>query len=265
MKLPVFFHIPKNAGTYIGNICFRLIQQISGGNICHIDVYDKNVIKYRFICQHNQPLNTEVFVETWRSCYSTNISNIQYILDNLSVKMIRIADAGFKSYKKDLYPLISDDIRLFEFMVLRDPYERSLSLYSYIKSSQSEHEPTHNSLGEMSFHEYLNSPYLEGGWLIRHFLGVPNETPITEEHYKETCEILDNMNIYDISQVYECISDIFRSCYNLESCDIDGINVFENKTKEKIVVPFDGLDQETREKFILQTYWDHKLYRRYVK
>jgi hypothetical protein len=74
--------------------------------------------------------------------------------------------------------------------VFREPYKRSLSLYNYIKSNNSAHEPTHNSIRSNTFEDYLRSPQLEESWLIRNLIPVNDGVAITEEDFKRTCNML---------------------------------------------------------------------------
>ena len=261
-KLPVFFHIPKNAGTYTNNMCFSFMQRFAAGKKhYHVDVYKDGIIYYRFICYSEHPLN-EKFEQLNHKClYKINLKDLSF--DGLFVFMLRIADSGFSDYKEDIYKKLDKNRKLCEFLVLRDPYERALSLFSYLKSSQSSHESTNGMFGDMTFVEYLNSPYLEGSWLIRRLLKIPNETPITKEHFDNTCQILDGFLISDIKNVDKLISKVFYMCFNIKDCNIDQQKIYSNKTKEKITHDFDSLSEKTRDNFNKQTKWDQLLFNKY--
>lgn len=263
-KLPVFFHIPKNAGTYINNICFSVMQQYSKTRGYHIDILKDGVITYRLLCVGDGELDPKVYTKLNNVCYTTQFENLDKILNDLELFMIRVSDNSFRSYKNELLPYIKD-YDLFEFLVLREPYSRVQSLFSYLKSIQSQNETTHGVFGNMSFYEYLNSPYLEGGWLIRSLLDIPNEVPVSEQHYDKVCEILDGMHVYNTEDVRGCINNVFNQCYSFNIGDLDKYVVYDNKNKEKQEIPFDSWDHYTVEKFMMQTTWDRKLYERYTK
>lgn len=261
MKLPVFFHIPKNAGTYINNRCFSFMQQYAAGqNLYHIDLLKDGNIFYRLLCYSKDNLGDE-YKRINNTCLTIDFKDFEF--GALDIFMIRVADRGFGDYKEDLYPSLPQNLKPYEFLVLREPYDRTLSLFSYISSEQSKHESTHEALGDKSFIDYLNSSQLEGSWLIRKFLKIPNHIPVTEEHFKKTCEILDSILVGDINSVDDCLGKVFRDCYNLD-INLISSEVFGNKTKEKTEVPYDNLDDETQNKFMMQTHWDHKIYKKYV-
>jgi len=157
-------------------------------------------------------------------------------------------------------------------MFLREPYGRTLSLFSYLQSSQSAHEPSHGAYDSNTFIEHLNSPQLQGSWLIHNLLNVPDPEIITQDHYEQTCNILDNMLVSDISDVDYVIVKIFNECYNL-GLDIKdflnkkitrGLRINTNTTKDKLEYPFESLDEETKNHFLNQTKWDYKIYNKYV-
>ena len=260
-KLPVFFHIPKNAGTYINNRCFSIMRQQSDGRSpYHIDVLKSGVICYRVLCFCTAGLS-DSYKKINNVCYQVNIEDFD--LNSLQLFMIRVSDSGFKSYQKDIYALLPDDVQPYEFICLREPYDRIQSLYSYIQSAQSSRETTHMAFGKKSFVEYLNSPQLEGSWLLRNLLNIPNETPVTREHFDKTCKLLDHMFVFNTGDVDQSLAKVFMDCYSFDSSNIIDV-VYNNKTQDKINVSFDSLDDMTKVSFLNQTRWDKKLYNNYV-
>ena len=156
-------------------------------------------------------------------------------------------------------------------MFLREPYGRTLSLFSYLRSPQSAHEPSHKVYDSNTFIEHLNSPQLQGSWLIHNLLNVPDPEIITQDHYEQTCNILDEMLVSDMSGVDDAIVKIFNECYNL-GLDIKSFlnkritrNLRSNTTKDKLEYPFESLDEETKTHFLNQTKWDKLLYDKYTK
>jgi hypothetical protein len=78
----------------------------------------------------------------------------------------------------------------------------------------------------------------------------------------KACQILDNILICDIGDVFSCICKVYTDCYNIDvrANLISGEGACHNKTYNKINVPFDSLDSKTRSAFLNQTTWDKKLY-----
>lgn len=261
-KLPVFFHIPKNAGTYTNNRCFSFMQRFAAGKKhYHVDVYKDGVIYYRFICYSEHPLNEKFEQLHHKTLYKINLKDLSF--DGLFIFMLRIADSGFSNYKKDLYPLLDKDIEPCEFLFLRDPYSRLQSLYSYIESEQSSHETSNKSIGCSSFIDYINSPKLEGSWLIRSLLNISNELPITDKHFKKCCKILDHFKISDVEDCQKTLEEVFYYCYSFDVSNIDS-NVYRHKTKNKTDIPYTSLDKAARINFNNQTKWDRLLYEKFA-
>lgn len=264
-KLPVFFHIPKNAGSYVLNKCSFLMRWVYK-NTRHyrIDVLKEGVITYRLLCTSDKKLNEEVFKKINNVLHEVELEAL--VLEDIDICLIVVSDNGLKNYKQEIYKFIPNDSKPYEFTLLRDTYSRTQSLYSYIQSSQSAHELYHNSYENMSFSDYLDSSKLEGGWLIKNLLGIPDEDAITEEDFNNACKTLDKMLVYDVSEVEFCLEKMFRECFDLETSKIDTsrYHKYNNKTKDKIDIPFDSLGERTKTAFLNQTYWDKKLYEKYI-
>lgn len=264
-KLPVFFHIPKNAGSYVLNKCSFLMRWVYK-NTRHyrIDVLKEGVITYRLLCTSDKKLNEEVFKKINNVLHEVELEAL--VLEDIDICLIVVSNNGLKNYKQEIYKFIPNDSKPYEFTLLRDTYSRTQSLYSYIQSSQSAHELYHNSYENMSFSDYLDSSKLEGGWLIKNLLGIPDEDAITEEDFNNACKTLDKMLVYDVSEVEFCLEKMFRECFDLETSKIDTsrYHKYDNKTKDKIDIPFDSLGERTKTAFLNQTYWDKKLYEKYI-
>ncbi len=275
-KLPVFFHIPKNAGTYISSIALPCLRQYiteTGLDIWewyHLDVRRKNNTYYRIvgykknnICLGSEYVKQANLGNSRISFYNVDISNLSF--DDFIPFALTVVDKGFTSYREDIYNILPDEIEPYECMCLREPYERIQSLYSYIRSNQSDHEPTNNAYESLSFLEYLNSPLLEGSWLIRGLLGIEDQIPIEQKHFEEVCQILDDMLICDIGDVFSCICKVYKDCYGIDVSTnlISGSGACYNETNNKVNVPFDSLDESTKRSFINQSKWDNKIYNKY--
>ena len=264
MMLPVFFHIPKNAGTYVYNVSFRLISSKLdvGGRLYNLQVQKGDRIVYRLICSAKNGLS-----DKYKLMNNAGWVVVQYDdlnLDDLNLYFVEVCSSSFGCYREEIYDNLQSDAEPYEFLILREPYERTLSLFSYLTSPQSEHELTSGIFDGMEIVDYLNSDYLEGSWLIRNLLNIPNETPIIKQHFDGTCEILDNFLISDIKNVDSLLSQVFGYCYGIKDCSVKQQEIYSNKTKIKVECDFDSLDQQTKDHFNNQTQWDNKLYKRYV-
>ena len=272
MKLPVFFHIPKNAGTYIGSMSLPCLRQyITESDIdiwewYHLDVRRDDTTYYRIIGYRSRgDLNDRYIRQPGLgnhriSFYNVDIKDLNF--EDFIPFALTVVDRGFTNYKEDIYNRLPSEIKPYEFMCLREPYSRIQSLYSYIQSNQSNHEPTNSAYDSLSFVEYLNSSLLEGGWLIRRLLGIEDQIPIEHKHFERVCQILDNMLICDIGDVFSCICKVYKDCYGIDVSTslTSGDCACYNKTYNKVNVPFDSLDDKTRSAFLNQTMWDRKIY-----
>lgn len=270
MKLPVFFHIPKNAGTYTYNLAFRLVRLrlLSNDTILNIIVKKGEYILYRMACSaKNIPLGDKY--KRGRTAETFFVDYDDFNIDDLNLYFLEICGRSFGSYKDYIYKNLPHDLKPYEFMFLREPYSRTLSLFSYLNSAQSAHEPSHGVYDSNTFIEHLNSPQLQGSWLIHCLLNVPNSEIITQDHYEETCNILDEMLVSDMSEVNSVIFKIFNECYDLGLDMKDFLNkkitrnLRSNTTKDKLEYPFESLDEETKTHFLNQTKWDYKIYNKY--
>lgn len=282
-KIPVFLHIPKNAGTYVlgwtmtlfryygiarnwndrvgwnYNFC-RILLQHESKQIATLFVYDPYKVRE----------NNRNFVQHPTNEYC-NIVELQNFLEELKNKKITlfsiiVEDAGIQFIKENLYKDICKHNNSYPlyYTIFRDTYNRSESLYNYINSSKSSHEPTHNAIKSKSFSEYLNSYELEDCWLIRKLTNITDNEIINEEIFNRACAILDEFKIKDIKHTDELISDVFTECYNISQNIVDNNdrNVFRNSTSSD-TFGFGDLDEKTKNAFLTRTEFDRKLYTKY--
>lgn len=260
-KLPVFFHIPKNAGTFMIRQSLAVMKQHAAGRACwYIDVHQNDSSIFRFLYIGDPPTSGS-YTKLNPICYKVDINDLD--ISDKNIFFVKVSDEGFRNYKETLYSILPEYIEPYEFIFLRDVYERVQSLYTYIQSPDSAHEPTHRAFGGKSFIEYLNSSQLEGSWLIRNIHNLPNNIAVTQEHFNKTCELLDNMRVYNTTETSTALAEVYKECYNIDTSNIK--EQIYNKTANKIDVPFDSLDDQTQHAFLNQTKWDQLIYRRYIK
>ena len=89
------------------------------------------------------------------------------------------------------------------YTIFRDCFSRTVSMYNYLNSNKSKHEPTHKKIVYNTFEEYIKSYQLEDSWLIRKLLGVPGDKCINEDYFNKSCNILNKVKIADVKNVEE--------------------------------------------------------------
>ena len=275
-KLPVFFHTPKNGGTYINNTCFTFMRDIANRSrrkCHHIDVVSSDLSNrngtfsnFRFLYIGNPPTDNKYRKAGRRNgCYEVNIEDLDLsdFIDNIF--LLRISAAGFRNYKENIYSLLPDNVEPYEFMCLREPYSRTQSLYTYINSEEGKHEPTYNAFGCDSFPEYINSKYFEESWLLRNLLNLPDDTIITQQHFDEVCNLLNEMHVFNMNNIDESLAKIFKQCYNFNTDTVKKRPVYDNRTSNKNSrIKYYDLDEQTQKVFLEKTKWDQKIYNKYV-
>lgn len=263
MLLPVFFHIPRCGGSYIyGNIAQYISQceLSSEGNLKYLDVFVGEVCRYRIICASDTVFESN----------EVQLSDLQ--INNLNIYFIVICSEGFRHYEEDIYSKLSKDINLYEFMCLRHPFYRLRSMYDYLTSSVSEHEPSHmppmltSPSGKIyTFIEYLHAVKFEGSWLVRNIANVPIDILLIEfEHFKQAREKLSNVLIWDINTLDEHIIKLFVDCYGIDVTNIN-VNSSRNSSIKKTDIEFSELDSNTRSVYLKKAKWEIELYDTLIK
>ena len=155
------------------------------------------------------------------------------------------------------------------FTVLRDPFKRALSMFNYLKSEDSSHEPTHGSLISSDFSEYLQSDEVEDSWFLRSVINLPRNAIIEPFHMTLADQWLRHFRISDISKVDGLINNVFHGAYGVLQdhvpLDIIEQHLDRNETSNKLKISFNDLDKKVAQKFLDRTYWDRKLWERYCK
>tara|TARA_R110000772_G_scaffold234231_1_gene345825 strand:- start:1026 stop:1868 length:843 start_codon:yes stop_codon:yes gene_type:complete len=264
-KLPVFFHIPKCAGTYVYSIFCRISALLAGvGNIKYIIVKQNDFILYRLICTTNKPLDKK-YKKQDRWTYFVDYDDLD--INDLNLVFVEVCARSFSDYKNYIFKNLPGDVVPYEFIFLRDPYSLAISLFNYLTSDKSNHEPTGASINSNKFEDYLNSSRLQGSWLIHNLLNIPDPEPITLDDFNKTCDILDSMLVADMSDVDYTILKVIEDCFNIVDKEIinkiPDIRKVRNKTTNKLNVQFSDLEEKTKAHFMSHTKWDNRLYNKY--
>jgi len=288
-KLPIFLHIPKNAGTYVFSVTeniFRFYCIEKGLNkktywnlsLRKFCVLDSNQNQYATLFVYdpdsNRNINNKIKSHS-QSPYLDiiHIDDLDIVLEDFQSKKfylfaIIIEPLGAKIIKDSFFQNIckkANRIPLY-YTIFRKPYERALSLFSYIKSEKSIHESTHDSIQADTFEEYLRSNQLEESWTTRTLACVRDEVLISEEDFKTACNILENFKIADITKTDDLIDEVFMECYGVTKDIIKNTTTInKNSTQKVICQSFDNLNDELKQFFLERTKFDNRLYEFFIK
>lgn len=278
-KTPVFFHIPKNSGTYFLNRSFAFASIINDDSQAdktnvRLEILSDGDIKYRLICFDNERvmkllkyfthvLNDRVYQIDIKDCSKD-------LFQFFDIFAVVICDRGFGSYKEELYPLLPYSFSPFYIISLRDAFSRSLSMYSYVQSDKSSHEEYHDAFKDISFDEYLNSDLIEESWLISQILFNGDKSiKIKQKDLDEVVSLLDTFDkVIDYKDIWECLCETYMECYGINAEEnkekLDSWLEVKNETPEKLKIKFSDLKKSTRDVFIKNSKWEKILFDRYI-
>ena len=282
-KIPVFYHIPKNAGTYVSDwlmIAFRHYRQNytnwltshspekSSIKCLHIKNDQENVIAkfmvgdFKYFCETYPKFIAKHSKTEWE----INLTDVtEELLNNVFLFAAIIESCGFINRKSVLEKL--SQYNLQQFLILRDPFSRSQSIFNYLTTEASNHEPTHGVIKFKSFEEYVMSFYLEDSWLIRNLNIISNSMPIDEALYQQTIEILNDFQVFDIKETDKAVQEIILDCYGFDITQIP-LRQWDTFTKNETSgkkIKFEELSLEAQTVFKERTYWDERLFKTFVK
>lgn len=290
--LPVFYHIAKNAGTYVLSWMMMLCRKYNlhlGKN--QLPGWTSNRIRRSIVllkegkqltCCIHTPTDVATINNNFKknkfSDEVTDYVDLESFIDSIlngDVEVFSITvdpTIPGASIQRDAVEKIKHASKRdheLNFTVLRDPFARSVSLYHYIKGDKSKHEPTHDSIASANLLEYLESSELEDSWIIRHLLDMQDSQVIEPRHFTLANQYLQYFRISDISGVDELINNVFHGSYGILQSDVESdvvaTHINKNKTCKKTKIKFEDLDSTIQQKFLDRTYWDRKLWERYCK
>lgn len=277
-NIPVYLHIPKNAGTYLINVFTNFFVRLIGnpselhvqrltvcGNNFNLTLFvkfnsdywkaDKNIKEHHFSSARS------------RKC---GFPTLKTYIENKQLSVLAIVIEPEDGELRPSFNIANHILSLceskgFYFSILRETFSRQQSLYYYITGEESSHEPSHKSIKEASFVEYLSSDYLEDSWLIRSTTGMKNDWPISAFWFNQCCNFLNNLNflIKDIKNTDDIINEVLFSCFKEGLLRSDKVIANRNSTKNENKITIDDLDEETKQKFLDKTYWDRRLWNMY--
>lgn len=268
LPIPIFYHVPKNSGTYLYNCILSEIKKINKPTHV-IRVIDGQYILAKIV------INSDLyfFEDKLTSINNTNVARnlnvsdlTEDLLKNLSVVFVSVEARGFRRLHdslKSLFLFLSKFV-LHKFIILRDPFSREQSLYSYLTSEKSKHEHTHNRFKSQSFEEHVMSKQLQDSWIIRVLSDIPAGTTLTEEHFNKACNFLETIETYDINQTDKAIRDVLLKCFDVINFDPHEIGSSKMNKNEYNKLKFSELSLDTQKRFNDHKYLDLQLYKRFV-
>lgn len=290
--MPVFHHIAKNAGTYVLSWMMMLCRKynlIIGKN--EIPGWTSKRIRRSIVLlddgrQLTCCIHTPTDVANTNNAFQSRPESDE-VTDYIELEpfIAAIASGDVEVFSISIDPvapglavsrLAIDKImsaskrdHQLNFTVLRNPYERCKSLYNYLKSNDSKHEPTHDSIVSENFLDFLVSEEVEDSWFIRNILDMPDHQVIEPYHLTLAHEWLQYFRISNMSGVDALIDNVFHGCYGIMQSNVEpsvvASHVNKNKTPKKVTYKFSDLDPKAQQTFLDRTYWDRKLYNRYCK
>ena len=288
-KLPIFLHIPKNAGTYVLTVNSSLLRFFAKKNswtckdcnlkcLRRVHVLDDNGKQYiTFLTydptdsRHNNvkitPHSQTIYADI------LNIKDLSYFLDDIKTGKqflfsVTIEPRGTKLIKDRFFERIAEatEREPVFYTIFRKPFDRILSLYNYINSDKSAHEPTHRAIKAETFEEYILSNQLEECWLIRNICDIPNGTGITEKNFEFACNVLKAFKIKDILEADSLIDEVFNECYGVtRSIITDNRGINRHTTNKHTLRVFEELNDNVKEAFLQRVSVDLRLYNFFIK
>lgn len=284
---PIFLHVPKCAGTYAIDVIHKHLARINDYNIHHdehvsipvkrLTIHTKGftwslIVTFltndyesdENIRRHHVSIARDVNNPWVRSC---DLSTLYYYIDNkyLLVHAGIVEPDAQLDCRVGLYEMFNlvHYIKMQPtcYMCIRESYSKQQSLFHYLVSNVSKHEPTHGLIKCKDMQDYIMSEYMEDSWLIRACTGAPVTTELNKYWYRECVQFIKKykFKVYDYNYVTKMIENITHTCWGTEPTDEDSHKAHVNKQTYDNV-SFTELNKKCRERFTSRTTWDNKLY-----
>ena len=269
--IPIFYHIPKNCGTYVYHSFLHSARAYNQRKIQIIRI----ILEEKFVIAKLIVIDNLNFLNEYGKFTSLNSAKITWnlsvedltedILQRLSIHSVFIDGRGFRHTETSLKSLFLflAKFSLHKFIILREPFSREQSLYHYLTSDKSKHEKTHGIFKSDSFQEHIVSKQLQDSWLIRNLSGISSEVELTENYFNRSCEVLNNFNVYDTKDTDTAIKEMLLKCFNIQEFDIESV---ANKKHDNIYIKikFEDLPVDVQNTFKERKYWDQKIYEHFI-
>jgi len=173
-----YWHIPRSGGTTLKHIfgkCLHLTQSSrTSADYCDVEAKDLHVCHTR--------LGAFVNADTSDNHGIQRAHEMKLVASGLS-------DVIISSRFLHVASLFDPDHAGRAFTVIRDPLERAVSTFYYLKSA--DWEPTHKDMyNEMTLMEYIHRDDTGSDWMVRWLTGKQSEPVLTDKDLKLAKEIL---------------------------------------------------------------------------
>jgi hypothetical protein len=279
VPLPVYYHVPKNAGTYVTNMSLLYFRGFRRNYTDWNGRGYETIKNVEIIDEHNNTLARLITGDPDNMCVSdvlmsnndVDASHHRVMLSDLTSSCIHrlklfiliIEDHGF-SMGEHICNMVRNNRPYQEYVSIREPFSRTVSWYSYITSEASSHEPLHQYV-TTSFENYIKSDIFESNWLMRKLIGVLDTEDFTDKHYEQAINRLNNFEVYRIKDTDKMIDTMFKTCYNLTRDDFPPgmLPPQRNQNPVKDRICFENLPMDIQQTYTEKTFWDKKLWDMY--
>lgn len=235
-KIPVFLHVPRSGGTYLTNKIkskFRLFLNrfckkaprifeesfdtrfvlYKGKKLIvkTINVLEKNRTILSIFCTNRYSEFVDEEYETW------SMSELEEKVGDLDIFSIMLEPRGISiqmllldKIKKE----ISNDFAIYA--AIRQPEDRLISLFHYLTSENSAHEPTHKMFKSKTLEEFIlhEADEASGSWLSSQ-ISFPAE--ISDDIYiNRVVPYLRKMKIFKLENIDSMLEEAFFDHYGLK-------------------------------------------------
>lgn len=265
-KIPVLFHIPKNAGTFlIGTMTKYFVRLFGGDKGCNVQRLSINEEKrqgliifgffYNESWKKDRKIKENSREPAPRSRQTTLDTVVKYLNEKKMIILAVTVESSFKSNAvdqfEDVWKILKESNSYpLNFMLVRDPWSRTQSMFHYLNSQKSDHEATNFKNKFKNIEDYLNSEMLEDSWTVRQLAKIPNSQPISDDNYFKAIDWMKKNKFLCRYVKYskELIIYILEECYNVKVAESDLIVEIDNVNKyEKIEL--ETLDPEIKKIF----------------
>lgn len=282
-NIPVFFHIPKNAGTFIIATMNKFFVRV-----LKVAPEDMNFQRLSIRTQSGHEIKAFVYFtdENWKSdtnikvfpshgpkvrARQTDLKTLERYLSLKQVKLLTmiIEPAGEildlrNSFYETWNVLESCNKTPVNFCIVRNSYDRASSIYNYLKSDESMHEKTHGAFDHLkTFPDYIKSDMLEDSWTIRAVTGAPINMPLNEKWKDQALSFFEKHKfiVRDIKESQSLLQQVLAYCFEETLSDLDTKNINANKSQYKTKkIKFAELSMDERDTFNNRSKWDIDFY-----